>query len=216
MPSNPNAGRLGRAVRDDLWLLVDRAQRGDPEAFGELYERTRKDVYELLWYWLRDHHAAEDLTAETYLKALRFLSGLRRVGESPIGWLKTIAMRLAATHCQRPYRRHEYSVATVFPLTAEGRYPASEGTYLEDGAADPVHQRLAFAEVWQAAEQLTADERDALIGRYLLGLPVSETGDWMGGRSTDSVRALTYRAVGALRRDPRVAGLHPARHMAGA
>jgi RNA polymerase sigma-70 factor, ECF subfamily len=208
-------GRPGRAVRDDLWALVARAKGGDSDAFGELYEQTRREVYVYLVSRVSNHHTAEDLTADTYVRAWRALARLERTNESPVGWLKTIAGRLSIDHHIRCRRRPELLAGEIYPRDAEGRLERAEHVH-GDAAADPAHLAVDLGVVWEAAQDLTEGQRDALVGRYLLGLSIRDAGDWMGGRDYDSVRSLASRAVDALRRDPRVAALHPARHQVGA
>lgn len=74
--------------------LVARAQRGDPQAFGVLYERHRGGVERVCRRWLRDGHLVEDGVQETFARAWTALgqfSGGANVG----GWLRTIAKN----HC---------------------------------------------------------------------------------------------------------------------
>lgn len=214
MPFTTSPGQPGRVERDDLWNLVTAAQRGNREAFGELYTATHPEILRYLTGRVRSRHTAEDLAAETYIKAWRYLAGLRRTRESPVGWLKTIAARLVITHAERACNRVEVLSDEILPRTAEGRPEHAERH--DDPAAETAHRHLDLATVWKAAQSLTGAQRDALIGRYLLGLPLEDAAVWMGGRTTDSVRNLACRAAERLRSDPRVAALHPARFMAGA
>lgn len=202
------AGRPSRPVRDDLWALVDQAQSGDSDAFGELYAATRAEIHAHLLRLVCDHHAAEDLTAETYLKAWRNIGSLQRLNESPIGWLKVIGSRLALTELRKPRARNEVLADEVRGRTREGRPEHLDG---RDPTADPAHGALDLAVLWEVArDRLTDGQRDALTGRYLLDMPGwAEVGAWMG-RSARRANGLGLRALQVLRDDPRVAALNPA------
>ncbi|MBW3551391.1 MAG: hypothetical protein KY442_11480, partial [Proteobacteria bacterium] len=69
--------------------LVQRAQAGDTDAFGELYDRYVDMVYRYVYYRVGSAQVAEDLTSETFLRALRRLSSFtwqgRDVGELAAG-----------------------------------------------------------------------------------------------------------------------------------
>jgi hypothetical protein len=57
--------------RTDVVDLVARAQRGDAEAFGALYDRYLDLVYRYVYYRVGGKPLAEDLVSETFLRALR-------------------------------------------------------------------------------------------------------------------------------------------------
>ena len=51
--------------------LVELAQGGDADAFGLLYERYVDLVYRYIYVRVGSRHLAEDLTSETFIRALR-------------------------------------------------------------------------------------------------------------------------------------------------
>ena len=58
-------------IEEAEWIRA--AQAGDKSAFARLIERYWERLYRWLYRMTRDRHAAEDLTQETFLKALLFL-----------------------------------------------------------------------------------------------------------------------------------------------
>ena len=54
-----------------LIALVELARKGDAEAFGLLYDHYQASVYRFLYYRTRSSSLAEDLTSETFFRALR-------------------------------------------------------------------------------------------------------------------------------------------------
>src|SRR4029078_3897364 len=87
---------------------VEAAKR-DPRAFEALYRKYVAQVYNFALYELRDPHAAEDLTAQVFLRALDGLSSFREQGEAPGSsfrvWLFQIC-RNTLSNERRRVRRH--------------------------------------------------------------------------------------------------------------
>ncbi len=70
------------------------------ELFESIYKAYSGRVYHYLMSLCRDHHLAEELTAETFFKALTALPGFR--GDCDTGtWLCTIARNLYLSHLRR-------------------------------------------------------------------------------------------------------------------
>ena len=86
------------ADRTRLIALVDLARGGDSEAFGQLYDHYQGSVYRFVYYRTRSQTLAEDLTSETFLRALRNMSGFRWQGKDFGAWLMTIARNLCTDH----------------------------------------------------------------------------------------------------------------------
>jgi len=60
---------------DDLSSLIDKAQEGDKDAFGQIYQLFYKRIYRYCRYNTRDQIIAQDLCQETFLRAWRSISG---------------------------------------------------------------------------------------------------------------------------------------------
>ncbi|CAM5547841.1 hypothetical protein SMICM304S_09323 [Streptomyces microflavus] len=72
--------------------LVERAQAGEADAFGRLYDQYSDTVYRYIYYRVGGKATAEDLTSETFLRALRRISTSpgRAVTSAP-GWSPSLA-----------------------------------------------------------------------------------------------------------------------------
>lgn len=77
-----------------LEYLVEAAQAGDREAFGELVTRFEGMVYATAMRRLGDHGEAQELTQEVFVKAMQKLDQLK-VGAAFGGWLRSITVRMA-------------------------------------------------------------------------------------------------------------------------
>lgn len=77
--------------------LIARAQSGDAEAFGEIFELHYRFVYKFIYAMLGEKELAEELTQETFLGAFRGINNLR--GESRLKtWLCAIAKNIVYKH----------------------------------------------------------------------------------------------------------------------
>ena len=86
------------AERTRLIALVELARKGDADAFGLLYDHYQASVYRFLYYRTRSSTLAEDLTSETFFRALRSMTNFRWQGKDFGAWLMTIARNLATDH----------------------------------------------------------------------------------------------------------------------
>src|SRR5437763_6077292 len=89
-PASPpdGAGTAGPAL-DDASLVEH--SKTDVEAFGELYDRYCDRIYRYVFRRLRNHEAAEDVTADIFLKVLRAIDTYRPATAPFSTWLYRIA-----------------------------------------------------------------------------------------------------------------------------
>ena len=80
--------------------LVNAILNGDREAFGQLVDRYERGVCAVIVQIVHDTHTAQDLAQESFLKAYRNLTSLRR-GSAFGAWLYQIARRTALTWQQK-------------------------------------------------------------------------------------------------------------------
>ena len=59
--------------------------KGDPDAFGELYTRYIKKIYNYVYYRTGNHQDAEDLTSRVFYRALAHIGNYTDRGV-PFGW----------------------------------------------------------------------------------------------------------------------------------
>ena len=166
-----------------VWELVHRTQAGDAEAFGLLYDRYVDVVFRFLLHRVADRALAEDLTSETFVRALRRIEQLSFQGRDVGAWLITIARNLVLDHVKSSRYRLEVPTADM-----------RDADRVTDGPEDAVLQGLTHATVLEGVRQLSADQRECVELRFLQGLSVAETAAAMG-RKDGAVKALQSRAV---------------------
>jgi RNA polymerase sigma-70 factor (ECF subfamily) len=169
--------------RSRLIALVELARSGDSEAFGQLYDHYQGSVYRFVFYRTRSQVVAEDLTSETFLRALRNMSGFRWQGKDFGAWLMTIARNLCTDHFKAGRTRLEQSTDDM------GVHDDAT-----EGPENAVLAGLTNQMLLDGLRQLSDEQRDCLIMRFLQGLSIAETADVLG-RSEGAVKQLQMRGV---------------------
>ena len=183
-PSEPT-GELA-AVMD----IVSRAQSGDHEAFGELYDRYVDVVYRYIYYRVSNATLAEDLTSETFLRALRRIGSYTWQGRDFGAWLVTIARNLIADHFKSGRYRLEVATSDLVEAGADRS---------EDGPENEVLTTITNEALLEAVKRLNPEQQECVSLRFLQGMSVAETAAIMG-KNEGAIKALQYRAVKSLSR----------------
>lgn len=209
----PRASRRTAAEPADLWDLVDQAQAGNADAFGDLFHATAARL--VFPYVLRrvlgDRSAAEEITADVYLSAWRGIHGLRRGAASPAAWLMTIAARRTIDHHRVRQYRNTFAGGAPADLTAYRPTSTVSGGGLTARATESIClDRDEARTLWDHVRQLSADQHRVIRCRFEYGLSIEQTAVVLGKRAT-AVKSIQHRAMLVLR--DRLAGssLDPAR-----
>jgi len=167
----------------ETWALVRRAQAGDGEAFGQLYDRYVDQVFRFVYYRVNDRALAEDFTSETFLRALRRIGTINYQGRDIGAWFMTIARNIVFDHAKSARFRLEIS-------TGEDVEPAE--AVLGPEAAVLAH--LTNTRLLSAVNELNDEQKECIVLRFLQGLSVAETAQVMG-KNDGAIKALQHRAV---------------------
>jgi RNA polymerase sigma-70 factor (TIGR02952 family) len=176
----------------EVWQLVEQAQAGVDGAFGEIYDRYVDTVFRSIYFRVGNRELAEDLTSETFLRALKRIGSFTWQGRDLGAWLITIARNLVADHFKSG--RYRLEVTTGDALAGEGEDPAAEGN-----PEAAVVDHITNVALLNAVKQLNPEQRQCVTLRFLQGFSVAETAQAMD-RNEGAIKALQYRAVRALAR----------------
>ncbi len=174
------------AERSRVAGLVALAQQGDAEAFGLVYDSYVDQIYRYLYYRVGSHALAEDLTSETFLRALRRIDTFTYTGKDIGAWFTTIARNLVTDHVKSS--RFKLEVTTADMLDADRA---------DGGIEQEVLDRMQNAALLDAVKQLKPEQQECIVLRFLQGLTLAETAGVMA-RSEGAVKQLQLRAVRAL------------------
>jgi RNA polymerase sigma-70 factor (ECF subfamily) len=168
---------------------VEHAQ-SDLRAFAPLYDRYVDPLYRYCYRRTGDHAAAEDLTAQTFRRAIEALPGYEW-RDAPFGaWLFRIAHNLVVD--QRKKAGRSVSLDNML----EGGFEAASGDAPPDAALVACQERDA---AWNEVARLPALQRRAVTLYFGRDLSHAEVGRLIG-RSEGATRQIVFRAVQTLRK----------------
>lgn len=166
--------------------MVERAKR-DPDSFGQLYDIYFERIYAFVYRKTGDRQTAEDLTSDTFYKALANIKKYEYTGQPFSSWLYRIASNVVTDH----YRSKK-------PVTYVDEY---EGMELAATGTSPEEAALALDDqqaVQKALRTLSPDQQEVVLLRFSGGFKLKEIAD-MSGRTEGAVKALMFRALASLR-----------------
>ncbi|MGP3962935.1 sigma-70 family RNA polymerase sigma factor [Nonomuraea sp. 3N208] len=177
------------AAPDDVRTLVMHAKEGCTESFGTLYDRYVDLVYRYIYFRVGSHQLAEDLTSETFLRALRRIADFTWQGRDFGAWLVTIARNLVADHFKSGRYRLEIPTGEIIDVPLDG-------SHIPENA---VVTAIINDRMLRAVRDLNPEQQECVVLRFLHGLSLAETALIMGKKS-GAIKALQFRAVRALAR----------------
>ena len=166
--------------------LVQRAQRGDKEAFAQLYEVHFDKIYRYVILRVGNKAEAEDMTQQVFVKAFESINSFRWKGIPFSAWLYRIAHNLVVDHIRREKKRP--TVPLEESLVVGDSEPHTE-----------VERKLDIERMVSATWQLTEAQREVISLRFAAGLPIAEVAKTVG-KSEGAVKALQHSAIAALRK----------------
>lgn len=178
----------------ELWIAA--VENADSEAFGVLFERHGRAVYNHLFRRCADWATAEDLTSVVFLEAWRKRHRVQLERESALPWLLGVATNVALNH-RRSLRRYRAALSRL-PRPEAGA-PSSTG--VDDVAADVVDRAAAESDmrlILRFVERLPERERQVLELCSWDGLSYAEAAAALGV-PVGTVRSRLSRARGRLR-----------------
>lgn len=175
----------GLAADASVDEIARAASDGDVEAVGRLYDALVGPIYRYVAVRVRRREDAEDVTHLVFERIVAALPRYRHNGRPFAAWAFRIARNAVIDH-QRRLRPTEQLGAIAEP---------SDGVELEALSLRDEEIR----ELRAAIRRLSPDQREALVLRYAAGLSAEEAAKVMG-RQAGTIRGLTFRAIGTLRR----------------
>jgi RNA polymerase sigma-70 factor (ECF subfamily) len=171
--------------------LITRAASGDPSAFQTLVEQHRSMVYRVAYQFAGNHHDAEDIAQDVFIKVYRSLDRFRQDAQLS-SWLYRIVMNACIDH----RRRHAPAACAPFGEEAEHKL-------LNTPEESPGPEARAYAgelgEVLEAEiARLPEGQRIVFIMRHHQGLKLGEIADALD-LAEGTVKRQLHAAVHRLR-----------------
>ena len=160
----------GRVVSD----AVSRAREGDMEALHFLYVRYAPDVLGYVKSIVKDHHEAEDITQDVFIKLMTVIRKYESRGDVPFAaWILRVSRNAALDR-----------------MRARRAIPTEEVRVRDSGQGQVSSER--FNDLNQALDELPEGQREVLVLRHIVGLSPIEIADALG-KTESSVHGLHHR-----------------------
>ncbi|MCP4423285.1 MAG: sigma-70 family RNA polymerase sigma factor [Chloroflexi bacterium] len=174
-------------VGTDDAQLVKRAQRGDVDAIGHLYDEHHQPIFRYVWSRARDQQLAEDLTGEIFTRMVANLSSYKPTNAPFRAWLYRIARNLLVD-----YHRSQ-----------NGRFPASleQAKNLSDDGSEPgpiVERQLTLEQIQAALTRIDPAQQEVVVLRFVAGLSLADVAHALD-KTVPAIKSLQHRGLTALR-----------------
>jgi RNA polymerase sigma-70 factor (ECF subfamily) len=162
--------------------LVLKAQRGDEQAFGKLYERWAEKVYRFVFMKVKSVPVAEDLTSEIFLKCWQKIHQFKpKEGAKFSSWAYAIARNVVVDY-YRVSSRREISFEDLPEMA--------------DLEGEEIYQEASELEA--ILDKMPADYAKVLRLRFAEEVPIAKVAQMMKKKEAN-IRALTHRALQRLK-----------------
>ncbi len=181
----------------ELWATVARVQAGDTAAYSAIYQHCEPQVYRFVLSRVKHRQTAEDLTGDTFVRAIRRIDSIEDQGRDIVAWHMTIARNVVADY-YKAHARGEVLYPDFFDFSLDLTAPGQPD--------ELVLGQLDSEAIADALARLTTPQREVVELRYLRELSTAESAAVLG-KQTGATKAVLVRALTALRADERVAAL---------
>jgi len=168
----------------ELHILIGKAQQGDGIAFGQIYDLYFDKIYRFIYYRVNHKETAEDLAAETFIKAFDKMSEVRAMAAFN-GWLYRIARNLVIDH----YRSRKITVdLTEIENVIE----------YEDNFVDKTNLSFEQKIFLENLDKLSSDQQLVIKLKFLDELDNNEIAEILD-KTEGAIRVIQHRALNELK-----------------
>ena len=158
-------------MSEDMTRLLQKAKAGDDEAFTLLVKAYQNKVYSLAYYVTKNHHDAEDVAQEVFLKIWRSLPSYR--GDAPDVWI----MKIAKNTCLDFIKQKKRVEPLEYEIDGESVERPIPDTDVQSNPPDAAVQAEQRQQIAKAILQLSDEHREILTLRYMDGLSYEQLCD---------------------------------------
>jgi RNA polymerase sigma factor (sigma-70 family) len=189
---NLKAESRSKRVDEDEHLI--KAAQRDPEAFGRLYDKYYQQIFNYIYRRTLDVSLTEDLTAETFFSALRYIGGFRWRRVAFSAWL----YRIATNEVNKHHRRQAHAPVSLDTSDEKSQQWIDS---LEDPsvASDTsLVQAETYARLHQTLLTLKPKYQTVIVLRFFEDKTIAQISDITGKRQ-GTVKSLLHRGLRQLR-----------------
>ncbi|MBO5410807.1 MAG: RNA polymerase sigma factor, partial [Clostridia bacterium] len=152
--------------KERIGRLIEQIQRGDKDAFEELYRLTSPKAYFVALQIVRNEQDAEDILQETYIKVHEKISGIDP-SQSFMGWLYRVVSNMSKNLLKKRN-------TLVFEVYENESFEEIPDDTTEFSPEESLNQEEACREVMAAIDELTDEKRVCIVMKYFGEMTVRE------------------------------------------
>ena len=180
----------------DEKLLIDRARRGDMDAFRELVERSKIMTYRVAYDLTGNRHDAEDLSQEVYIRAYRALKDFR--GDAKWStWLYRIIANASHDHWRKASKQ---TIEYTDDLERNNTMTHSHNEHTTPGPDRIAEGAVIQKNIDHALNSLSPQERTVFVLRHYQHLQLNEIAQTLK-IAEGTVKSYLFRAIKTLQKE---------------
>ncbi|CAM3922474.1 RNA polymerase sigma factor SigX [Alkalicoccus chagannorensis] len=164
------------------------------EEFERLYSAYHQQLFQYIFYLVRQRETAEELVQEVYIKVLHSLDTFEGKSSEKT-WLYSIAKHVAIDWIRRQSRKKRKSEGKEYEWS-EREFEIEDKQPLPD---EIVTKREEVQHIYLMLDKITPDQKQVILLRYIQALSIAECADILGW-SESKVKTTQHRAVKSLRK----------------
>ena len=177
--------------------LIGRACDGDVTAFQKLVERYKKKIYYLSYDITGNHHDAEDVSQEVFIKAFRSIRNFRREAKMS-SWLYQITVNASIDSLRRESSKPKLSMTDDREAYILERFPGSGQSNTDPQKS--MESSMIQQHIYQALQKISPRERSVFVMRHYNDLKTKEIADILS-ISQGAAKSFLFRAIKKLRKE---------------
>ena len=169
--------------------LISAYIRGDEKAFATLVNRYKSKVYTTIYLVVKDTYIAEDLTQDTFIKAIKTLKEGRYNEEGKfLPWILRIAHNLAIDY----FRRAKRYPNVVFE---DGSSVFNSLNFAEESVEDLQIKKESYEHLRSLIKRLPQQQREVLVMRHYEDLSFQEIAEATGVSINTALGRMRYALI---------------------
>ena len=173
--------------------LIERAKK-DPEVFSELYEKYYSQMFGYILKRVANLEIAQDVTSETFLKALKNLWQFRWRNIPFSSWL----YRIANNEIVNYFRKHKAKIVPLEKISEPISNDNPEIEFIE--VQEELKKHRDFLRAQRKISKLDTKYQEVIVLRFFEKKQIKEIAEILG-KKEGTIKSLLHRGLEKLRKD---------------
>lgn len=161
--------------------------------FEKFYDNYHHDLYQFIFFMVKDKETCEDLVQEVYIKVIKSYESFKG-DSSEKTWLFSIARHITIDYF-RSMKRKRKRISEFFDWNEKGQLIQDQNPLPEEIAL----QNERMKNVYRYLDKCNNDQKSVLVLRYIQAFSIQETADILNF-SVSKVKTTQHRGIKTLRK----------------